>query len=119
MKKIIQKSLFKNQVNWILIFVIVLGLTLNYTAAKETISFKTADSLEVTADLYLTNPDKAPFIILFHQANWSRGEYLEIAPKLIKMGFNCMAVDQRSGDKVNGVLNETHRRALEQGKAVE
>jgi dienelactone hydrolase len=52
-----------------------------------------------------------PFICLFHQAGFSRGEYLEIAPRLVEMGYNCMAVDLRSGRGVNGVVNETARRA--------
>jgi len=32
------------------------------------------------------------------------------------MGFNCAAVDQRSGGDVNGVENETHARAAKAGK---
>lgn len=76
------------------------------------ISFPSEDGLEITADLYLAHEsDKTPFIVLFHQAGWSRGEYREIAPKLNARGFNCMAVDQRSGKEVNGVVNETARRA--------
>lgn len=78
----------------------------------ETISFKSDDGLKVTADLYMTHESNAPFIILYHQAGYSRGEYRSIAPQLNAMGYNCMAVDQRSGDKVNGVMNETHQRAV-------
>lgn len=54
--------------------------------------------------------------MLFHQAGWSRGEYREIAPHLVAMGFNCLAVDQRSGDAVNGVVNQTAERARESGR---
>lgn len=79
---------------------------------RETIRFKSADGLEVTADLYMNHPESAPFIILFHQANWSRGEYLEIAPKLNGMGYNCLAVDLRSGGSVNDVQNITRQNAL-------
>jgi len=78
----------------------------------ETIRFSSGDGIQVTADLYMTSDTKAPFIILYHQAGYSRGEYLEIAPKLNAMGFNCMAVDQRSGKTVNGIENETHNAAL-------
>ena len=81
------------------------------TKRVETIQFPAEDGLMVTADLYVTNPDDAPFIVLFHQAGWSRGEYLEIAPRLNEMGFNCLAVDQRSGGEVNEVKNETLARA--------
>lgn len=54
--------------------------------------------------------------MLFHQAGWSRGEYIEIAPKLNKLGFNVLAVDLRSGKSVNGVSNQTAKRALMAGK---
>jgi dienelactone hydrolase len=74
----------------------------------EEVSFDAADGLKVTADLYRAHADpKTPFIVLFHQAGWSRGEYREIAPKLNAMGFNCLAVDQRSGRAINGVANAT------------
>ncbi|MBW6483717.1 MAG: lysophospholipase [Vicingaceae bacterium] len=82
--------------------------------AQQKITFLAPDSVEITADLYVSNPTENSFIILFHQAGWSRGEYLEIAPKLNKLGFNCMAVDQRSGGKINNVINETHQRAEKQ-----
>ncbi len=82
----------------------------------KTITFPSQDGLEITADVYMTLPDSAPFIILFHQAGYSRGEYREIAPRLNSLGFNCMAIDQRSGDGVNGVVNETAKRARESGR---
>jgi alpha-beta hydrolase superfamily lysophospholipase len=77
----------------------------------ETIQFPAEDGLLVTADLYQWHDEDAPFIVLFHQAGWSRGEYKEIAPKLGELGYNCMAVDQRSGKSVNQVDNETARLA--------
>ncbi len=97
--------------NLILLFFIALSL---HSFGQEKINFKSSDGLELTADKYFSNAETAPLIILFHQAGWSRGEYKEIAPKLVKMGYNCMAVDQRSGGEINGVVNETHQRAEEQ-----
>ncbi|MCL2323710.1 MAG: alpha/beta hydrolase [Oscillospiraceae bacterium] len=85
----------------------------------KTITFKSGDGLTITADLYMTANKCAPFIILFHQAGYSRGEYKTIAPRLNKMGFNCLAVDQRSGDKVNDVVDETAAEAAKLGLAVE
>ena len=82
-----------------------------------TITFESKDGLEITADLYNPHEDiSAPFIVLCHQAGWSRGEYREIAPKLNAMGFNCMAIDQRSGGAVNDVDNETLKKAKEAEK---
>jgi hypothetical protein len=85
--------------------------------ARETITVPSPDGLVITADTYIQNEDpEAPFIVLFHQAGWSRGEYRESALRLNEMGFNCMAVDQRSAGAVNGVTNETKQRAVAQGK---
>ncbi len=83
----------------------------------ETFTFPSADGLQITADLYAPHVDeKSPMIVLFHQAGWSRGEYKEIASRLNRLGFNCLAVDQRSGGEVNGVENETAKRASLAGK---
>ncbi|MBF6594004.1 MAG: alpha/beta fold hydrolase [Thermaceae bacterium] len=36
-------------------------------------------------------------LLLFHQADANRHEYDPIAPRLVRAGFNCLAIDQRSG----------------------
>ncbi len=90
--------------------------TANTQNRKETITFTTKDNVVVTADIYLTEKKDAPFILLFHQAMFSRGEYIEIAPKLNDLGFNCIAIDQRSGLKVNGIKNQTHKDAIKKDK---
>lgn len=95
---------------WLAIF---LTLIINEVAvSQQKISFPSKDGLEVTADLYFLSSDK-PYVILLHQARYSRGEYLEIAPKIVNLGYNCIAVDLRSGNEVNGVINETAKRAKE------
>lgn len=85
----------------------------------ETIQFNSGDGIRVTADLYMTENSDAPFIILFHQAGYSRGEYREIAPRLNALGYNCMAVDQRSGKEVAGIQNLTHKAASEKNLPTE
>lgn len=85
----------------------------------ETITFKANDGLNITADLYMVHEATAPFIVLYHQAGYSRGEYRSIAPVLNNMGYNCMAIDQRSGKEVNGVKNLTHQEATEKGLPTE
>lgn len=80
-----------------------------------TVTFPATDNLTVTADLYWTGDATKPFILLFHQADYSRGEYLEIAPKLNALGYNCLAIDQRSGSAANGVINETSKAAKAAG----
>lgn len=104
--------------NYTILFLFLFQITFGFAQPiddfhGETISFKANDGLMITADLYMQHESSAPFIVLYHQAGYSRGEYRSIAPKLNAMGFNCMAVDQRSGDKVNGVMNQTHKGAVE------
>ncbi len=83
----------------------------------KTVTFDSLDGLKVTADLYQPGQDASrPMIVLCHQAGWSRGEYREIAPKLNTMGFNCLAIDQRSGKAVNNVENATAAAATSAGK---
>lgn len=101
----------------VFLFVILLLPTLIVAASFETVSYQSKDGLTITADLYASHPETAPFIILFHRARWSRGEYREIAPKLNEMGFNCLAVDQRSGREANDVVNHTARRATDKRKS--
>ncbi|MDV7188550.1 hypothetical protein R3X25_14775 [Lutibacter sp. TH_r2] len=74
--------------------------------------FYSKDSLLITADIYEVN-DKKPTVLLCHQAGYSRGEYIETAKKINYLGFSCVAIDQRSGNKVNGIINETAKKATE------
>jgi alpha-beta hydrolase superfamily lysophospholipase len=78
----------------------------------KTIHFKSTDGLTIYGDLYLIKDTSKPFILLFHQANYSRGEYRSIAQNLNKMGFNCLAIDQRAGGTVNDVENKTNKEAI-------
>jgi pimeloyl-ACP methyl ester carboxylesterase len=101
----------------IFLFLVLMGSGSSEETEKgpESVRFTSDDGLPVTADLYLAETDAAPLILLFHRAGWSRGEYTEIAPKLVELGFDCLAVDQRSGGEINGVQNETHREARDRG----
>ena len=89
-------------------------------ALYKSVKFKAADGLEVSAELYLAKSKKAPVILLCHQARSSRGEYRRIAPVLVAAGYNCLAIDQRSGDGrhafANQITNETAARAAKAKK---
>ncbi len=76
-----------------------------------TIQFPSKDSLPITADLY-QKAGNQDLILLCHQARYSRGEYLHTAPKLLEMGYNCLAIDQRSGYKANDIYNQTAKAAM-------
>lgn len=82
----------------------------------KTIEFESKDGLIITADLYLASNPKG-FILLCHRSHCNRGEYRETAPKLNKLGFSCLTIDQRSGMKVFGVINETSSLAKQKGLA--
>jgi hypothetical protein len=88
---------------------ILIGLFI-IASASEKVYFYANDSLKITADLYLNNYE-LPFILLFHDSEGSRGEYLEIAQRFLNLGYNCMAVDLRVGNKSNYISNETSERA--------
>jgi dienelactone hydrolase len=98
---------------------LILCLVLSFSAqayAQLKVGFKASDGLTVTADLYRLNKYD-PYIILLHRENSSRGEYRDIAPKLQKLGFNCLAVDLRYGKESNFVRNETARDAQQTNAA--
>ncbi len=74
--------------------------------AQTILNFRADDGLEVVADKYFVS-DTLPWILMFHQAGSSRGEFREIAPKLCRLGYNGLAVDLRHGKEINFVSNET------------
>lgn len=88
--------------------------------AFTTARFPSEDGLQITADLYKLDRKKdRPCIVLFHQARYSRGEYRTIAPRLVEMGYTCLAVDLRSGGGIGGASNETMQEALKAEKPFE
>lgn len=78
------------------------------------ISFPASDGLIVTADIYTVN-DTLPYMVLCHQARYSRGEYMETVRLFCELGYNCLVPDLRSGKEVNGVYNETASLAVKKG----
>ena len=80
----------------------------------KTLQFKSKDGLLITADFYSVEQPNG-LILLCHRSHCNRGEYGETAPKLNKFGFSCLAIDQRSGMKVFGVINETSALAKQNG----
>ena len=101
-----------NKFNLLTCLSLWLFLSCELFAATDTISITSKDGLVIVADTYIINLDaNTPMIVLYHQAGWSRGEYIDIAPKLNELGFNCIAVDLRSGNKINSVVNQTAKSA--------
>jgi len=61
-----------------------------------------SDGVSVFADSYRAASPTAPVILLFHQADSSKAEYATIAPRLVTLGYNAVAIDQRSGGALFG-----------------
>lgn len=78
-----------------------------FCSGQNIVTFYASDSLKVTADLYNTFSRSNKYMLLFHQAEYSRGEFEQIATRLIKLDYHCLAVDLRYGNGVNFVSNET------------
>ncbi len=90
--------------------VLLLALIPLYVCGQDIVRFYSSDSLPITAYIYENDPS-FPYMILLHQGGYSKGEYIETAPRLMNLGYNCLAVDLRSGEQVNSIPNETAREA--------
>jgi dienelactone hydrolase len=99
---------------------VAISLLIAITCAQgfETMTIPSEDDLPLTVDYYESTGTRGT-IVLFHQAGFSRGSYREIAPRLAEAGFASLAVDQRSGNTVNGVANETTKAAISAGKSTQ
>lgn len=104
----------RHQRNRVLAGVFLLSIALSsFNVVKmKTITFTSADGLEVTADEYII-AEEFPYILLFHEQQSSRGEFQSIARRLNKFDYNCLAVDLRNGGNSGYISNETAKRCRE------
>ncbi|MEJ2375257.1 MAG: alpha/beta hydrolase [Pseudolabrys sp.] len=78
-----------------------------FAATPAPVTFTAADHVKVFATYYGTGERSRPIVLLFHQAGANGAEYATIAPRLNALGFNALAVDQRSGGNLFGRANKT------------
>lgn len=78
------------------------------------VKFPSKDSLMISGDIY-EHYDSSIQLLFCHQAGYSKGEYINTAILLSQMGYSGMAIDLRSGGKVNGINNETAALAKSKG----
>lgn len=72
------------------------------------IEFDASDHKKVYADFYpATTPDSEKVMLMFHQAGSNAGEYEHVASVMAPLGYNCIAIDQRSGGDMWGRSNRT------------
>ncbi|MBI1286691.1 MAG: hypothetical protein GC178_03850 [Flavobacteriales bacterium] len=101
----------------LLLVVLVSAASVDAQTARR-VKFPSKDGVTITADMYEADPSY-PWVVLFHKAQSSRGEFQRIAPKLNKLEVNCIAVDLRSGKESNFIVNETFVLAKETGLGTE
>jgi pimeloyl-ACP methyl ester carboxylesterase len=85
---------------------------------QEAVYFYAGDSVKIRGDLYLHGYN-LPFIILCHQEGSNRSEFYDIAPRLLNLNYNCLAIDLRAGGTVSFTDNETARKALSGNRPVQ
>lgn len=98
--------MFRTPVALLLVALLFTSSIVNAQTARR-VKFPSKDGVTITADMYEANPNY-PWVVLFHMAQSSRGEFQRIAPKLNKLEVNCIAVDLRSGKEDNFIVNETY-----------
>jgi dienelactone hydrolase len=92
---------------WLIVIGVVAWLGYNPVLAQEVVTFEASDGVQVFGQLYSAGDTAKPIVLLFHQADYNKEEYSEIAPRLVEAGFNALAVDQRSGGNSYGGENLT------------
>lgn len=70
------------------------------------VALEAADGVKVFGTLYPAQKER-PIVLLFHQAESNRGEYQDVTPTLVELGFNALAIDQRSGGELFDRRNQT------------
>lgn len=88
------------------LLVMLLLLSTVHAQRQQEIELEAADRVKVFGTLYPTQKER-PIILLFHQAEANCGEYQDVAPGLVELGFNALAVDQRSGGTLFDRRNQT------------
>lgn len=76
-------------------------------AAASMIAIKASDGEKVFANYFPAGRSPKEVVLAFHQAGSNAGEYDAIAPKLNSLGFDVLALNQRSGGTMWGRNNPT------------
>ncbi len=91
-------------------FYLTIGLLLALQAvfSQKVVNFKTKDEVTLYAYDYHIS-DSLPYVILLHSESGSKMEYKDIAYKIAKLGYNCLAIDMRTGNnETSAEYKKTH-----------
>ncbi|MEP7187213.1 MAG: alpha/beta fold hydrolase [Rhodanobacter sp.] len=75
--------------------------------AAEPVTLHSADHVEIFGTLSTAKPHNDKVLLLFHQARASRHEYDSLIAGFNKLGYDTLAIDQRSGGDLFGGHNQT------------
>ena len=78
---------------YILLFFI--GCLFGRMKGQEVVYFYSTDSAKIRGDLYMRDY-KLPFMILCHDEAADRSEFNDIAPRLLNLNYNCLAIDMEA-----------------------
>lgn len=67
----------------------------------------TSDDVKVFGTFTAARPNNDKVLLLFHQAHANRHEYDPLIPTLTALGYDTLAIDQRSGGRLFGGDNQT------------
>ena len=119
LQNLLKSEKFRSGLKILSIFIIAVLLVILFTSfriiRKKTVRFKAEDGLLITANHFFSKKS-SPYILLLHQEQSSRGEFDSIAGRFVKMNYNCLAIDLRSGFKHGFVDNETAKNFIKNGK---
>lgn len=82
----------------------------NAQAKIHDFELKAADGQAVFARFYPADGQAKGVVLMFHQARSNMEEYTPIAPRVAKLGYDCVTIDQRSGGDMWGAKNRTAAR---------
>ena len=77
--------------------------------AATPVILRAADGVMVFGSWERASRARQGTIAMFHMAGSNRGEYAPIAKELARLGWDSLAIDQRSGGQLWGQSNETAR----------
>jgi dienelactone hydrolase len=92
------------------LFAVAHPLAARADSPPEPVTLRAADGTAVYGLRWRTGTARRGTILLFHQAGTNAAEYGPIGPRLAGLGFDALAIDQRSGGTAYGRRNETAAR---------
>lgn len=91
-----------------LVFCLMLFMTgFASPAFAQPVTLTAKDGVKVFGTYYGTGDKSKPVVLLFHMAGSNAAEYAPTAPRLVALGYNALAIDQRSGGFAFGAGNQT------------